>query len=259
VHGGTFGIGEAARRAGISPDLIRYYERVGVLPRAPRTAGGFRSYSEDTIARLLLVRNAIRFGFSSKELAGFLKARESGRPPCQSVRAAGARLLQEMDEQLARMQETRAAMTETLAAWDTRLSRTPSGAPAHLLTIIPDAPQPRRRSAPVRPAKIQLRPATAVPESAVASNRPGVPDAHDETVATEADERLGRIEALVHKLAAELESVREEARIVAESISAHSKARVETAKRAQQNARDAERRAADREQRTQQRTRRKRR
>ena len=259
MHGRTCGIGEAARRAGVSPDLIRYYERVGVLPRAPRTAGGFRSYSEDTIARLLVVRNAIRFGFSSKELAGFLKARESGRPPCQAVRAAGQRLLQEMDEQLARMQETRAAMTDTLAAWDNRMSHTPSGAPAHLLTIMPDAPQPRRPRVLAPATKIQCRSADAVQESAVPSSRTGVSELPDVNARDEANDRLGRIEALVHKLAAELESVREEARIVAESITAHSKARVETAKRAQSNAVDAARRAADREKRTQQRTRRKRR
>jgi DNA-binding transcriptional MerR regulator len=74
VLGRTFGIGEAARRAGVSPDLVRYYERVGVLPRAPRTAGGFRFYSDETVARLIFVKNAIRFGFTSKELAGFLKS-----------------------------------------------------------------------------------------------------------------------------------------------------------------------------------------
>jgi DNA-binding transcriptional MerR regulator len=138
VPGKTFRIGEAARRAAVSPDLIRYYERVGVLPRAPRTAGGFRYYSDETVARLLFVRNAIRFGFTSKELAGFLKARESGRPPCHSVRAAGQRLLKEMDEHLARLQEARAAMADTLAAWDARLDKTPAGAPAHLLTMVPE-------------------------------------------------------------------------------------------------------------------------
>lgn len=141
MPGTTFGIGEAARRAGVSPDLIRYYERVGVLPRAPRTAGGFRYYSEDTIARLLFARNAIRFGFTTKELAGFLKARDSGRPPCASVRSAGQRLLEEMDERLARLNEARAAMVETLGAWDARLAHTPAGKAAHLLTMVPQAPQ----------------------------------------------------------------------------------------------------------------------
>jgi DNA-binding transcriptional MerR regulator len=138
------GIGEAARRAGVSPDLIRYYERVGLLPRVPRTAGGARCYSEETIARLLFVRNAIRFGFSAKELAGFLRARDVGRPPCASVRVAGERLLEEMDAQLARLHEARTMMAETLAAWDERLRRTPPGTAAHLLTMVPDAPRPRR-------------------------------------------------------------------------------------------------------------------
>jgi len=141
----TFGIGEAARRAGVSPDLIRYYERVGVLPPAPRTAGGYRYYSEETLTRVLFVRNAIRFGFSSKELSSFLKARDSGRPPCTSVRAAGQRLLSEMDEQLAQLGQARTVMAQTLAAWDARLERTPAGAAAHLLTMVPDRPSVDRR------------------------------------------------------------------------------------------------------------------
>jgi DNA-binding transcriptional MerR regulator len=150
VPGTTFGIGEAARRAGVSPDLVRYYERVGVLPRAPRTSGGFRFYSDATVARLLFVRNAIRFGFTSKELTGFLKARDSGRPPCHSVRAAGQRLLQEMDDHLARLHDARTAMADTLAAWDERLQHTPDGAPAHLLKMVPDAPRATQKVIPRR-------------------------------------------------------------------------------------------------------------
>jgi DNA-binding transcriptional MerR regulator len=153
VPGKTFGIGEAARRAGVSPDLVRYYERVGVLPRAPRTEGGFRYYSDETVARLLFVRNAIRFGFTSNELAGFLKARDSGRPPCHSVRAAGQRLLKETDDHLARLHEAREAMAETLAAWDARLERTAAGTPAHLLTMVPNAPRATRRGLAARHRK----------------------------------------------------------------------------------------------------------
>jgi len=137
----TYGIGEAARRADVSPDLIRYYERVGLLPRAHRTTGGFGRYSEETITRLLFVRNAIRFGFTSKELAGFLKARDSGRPPCHAVRSAGQRLLKEMDEQLAGLQAARKAMAEMLAAWDGALEKTAPGASAELLTMLPDPPR----------------------------------------------------------------------------------------------------------------------
>src|ERR1051326_5616662 len=81
MSGATFTIGEAAARAGVSRDTIRYYERRGLLPPVPRTAGGYRCYTDAAVARVLFVRNAIRFGLGVKELAGFLRARDSGRPP----------------------------------------------------------------------------------------------------------------------------------------------------------------------------------
>jgi len=140
----TFTIGEAAKRAGVSPDTLRHYERVGLVPRAPRTAGGYRYYTDVSVARVLFVRNAIRFGFSAKELSGFLHARDHGRPPCQSVRDAGERLLREMDRELAELTAARASMAETLVAWDAKLARTPPGAAAHLLADMPKLP-PRRR------------------------------------------------------------------------------------------------------------------
>jgi DNA-binding transcriptional MerR regulator len=43
-------IGEAAALAGTSRDTLRYYERQGLIPKAPRTSGGYRSYSRSSIA-----------------------------------------------------------------------------------------------------------------------------------------------------------------------------------------------------------------
>jgi len=151
MSGATFTIGEAASRAGVSADTIRYYERVGVLPPAPRTAGGYRCYTDSAVARVRLVRNAMRFGFSMKEVAGFLQARDSGRPPCRAVRQAGATLLQELDRRLAELSAARVSMAATLAEWDARLACTPEGAPAHLLSTLPE---PRFR---IRDARFRIR------------------------------------------------------------------------------------------------------
>ena len=129
----TFTIGEAARRAGVSADTVRYYERRGVLPTAVRTANGYRRYADASVQRILFVRNALRVGFTLKQIATFLRARESGRPPCRDVRAAVGRLVEDMDRRIAEMVSSRAAVVEMLADWDQRLARTPAGTPTRLL------------------------------------------------------------------------------------------------------------------------------
>lgn len=133
MTGLSFNIAEAAARAGVSADTVRYYERIGVLPKPPRTDAGYRRYTDASVSRIRFVRNAARFGFPLKELAGFLRTRAAGRLPCQSVRAAGQRLLVEMDRQLADLASARAEMASTLIAWDAQLAATPPGAPALLL------------------------------------------------------------------------------------------------------------------------------
>ena len=130
---GTFTIGEAAARAGISADTIRYYERIGVLPKPPRSPAGYRRYSDAHVGRMVFVRNAARFGFPLKELAGFLKSREKGQLPCRTVRAAGDRLLADLDREIAELSAARAEMVRTLADWDRRLASAAPGAPARLL------------------------------------------------------------------------------------------------------------------------------
>jgi MerR family transcriptional regulator, copper efflux regulator len=135
---GTFTIGEAAARAGVTADTIRYYERIGLLPKAPRSASGYRRYSDASVARIVLVRNAARFGFGLKQLAGFLRARESGTPPCRAVKASAERLLEEIDRQIATLTEARASIAATVSDWEHRLERTSKGARAYLLdTLVP--------------------------------------------------------------------------------------------------------------------------
>ena len=129
-------IGEAAACAGVSRDTLRYYERQGLLPRPPRTAGGYREYADSIVDRVRFVRNALRFGFSVKQVAGFLRSRDAGRPPCREVRAAGERILSEIDRQIQELAATRDEVQRTLVEWDLRLAQTAPGRPARLLEAI---------------------------------------------------------------------------------------------------------------------------
>ena len=49
-------IGQVASGAGVNIQTVRYYERRGLLPRAPRTASGYRKYDPDAVARLRFTR-----------------------------------------------------------------------------------------------------------------------------------------------------------------------------------------------------------
>jgi DNA-binding transcriptional MerR regulator len=136
----TVSIKDVAARAGVSADTIRHYERIGALPPAPRTAGGYRRYSEAAIAQVAVVRNAVRLGFPLKDLAAFFRARAQGRPPCRSVRAAGQRLLEGMDRQISELTAARGELAGMLGRWDAALASTPDGSAAHLLSSLADVP-----------------------------------------------------------------------------------------------------------------------
>jgi DNA-binding transcriptional MerR regulator len=142
-------IGEVATRTGETRDTIRYYERIGLVPKPIRTEAGYRQYREGIVNRLALIRNAQRFGFSLREIARFLGIRDGGGKPCHDVRAAAQRMLQAADRQIAQMIETRTEMRATLNAWDAKLAATPANQPAHLLDSLKSGSgSPRSRSVP---------------------------------------------------------------------------------------------------------------
>ena len=132
--------GELARLAGVSPDTLRHYERIGVLARPRRKVNGYRQYDPAALDRVLLVRRALALGFTLQELRRLLAARERGKPPCHEMRRLASAKLAEIDLRLVQMRELRDLLARTLADWDARLDRTPEGRPAGLLESLAGEP-----------------------------------------------------------------------------------------------------------------------
>lgn len=79
-------IGVVARKIGLSVDAIRFYERNGLLPKAPRTEGGFRRYDANDVETLAFVRRVQGLGFKLSEIREFLRLRDDRVQPCAPVR-----------------------------------------------------------------------------------------------------------------------------------------------------------------------------
>ena len=78
-------IGELARRTGLAPSAVRYYEQLGLLPAPQRTASGYRSYAQDAVDRLAFIRSAQAVGLTLSEVGQVLRVRDVGEAPCRVV------------------------------------------------------------------------------------------------------------------------------------------------------------------------------
>ena len=115
--------GELARLAGVSSDLLRHYERIGVLPKAERAANGYRAYPAAALSRVRVARRAVALGFSLPELARIFGVRDRGGAPCRSVRALAGEKLRQVEASLAELRVLRRQLRRILVEWDGRLAK----------------------------------------------------------------------------------------------------------------------------------------
>src|SRR5579859_3699063 len=106
-------IGAVARRAGVRPSAIRYYESMGLLP-APRRVSGRRCYGPEVLPRLTLIAAAQRMGFTIAEISTLLQGFSADTPASARWRALAARKLPEVEALMARAQEMKTLLEEAL-------------------------------------------------------------------------------------------------------------------------------------------------
>jgi MerR family transcriptional regulator, mercuric resistance operon regulatory protein len=80
-----FAIGEMSRQTGVNIETIRYYERIGLMPKPDRTAGGNRQYDQDQLKRLYFLRRARDLGFSLEEIRGLFEMVDRKDFTCSEV------------------------------------------------------------------------------------------------------------------------------------------------------------------------------
>lgn len=110
--------------AGVTPDAIRYYERLGVLPRALRTAGGLRTYGGDALPRIRFIQQAQALGLTLNDVRELVASEgRSGHQRCRRVRDLLKSRLADIDARLKEMQAFRRTLRAHLNACEQALTR----------------------------------------------------------------------------------------------------------------------------------------
>ncbi|MGV8838970.1 MAG: MerR family transcriptional regulator [Bauldia sp.] len=106
----TISIGEAAGRTGVKVPTIRYYEQVGLLPAAGRTAANHRHYSADELRRLSFIRQARELGFSVPSIRELLELKDKPDHPCSDAHRIARLRLNEVTRRIESLLKLRSTL-----------------------------------------------------------------------------------------------------------------------------------------------------
>lgn len=103
-------IGRVARELGLGAATLRYYERLGLLPRTPRTASGYRLYDRNAAQRLRFIRRAQALGFSLEQVAELLALHDNPRGTARQVKRLTEAKIADLEARIRDLEQMKRAL-----------------------------------------------------------------------------------------------------------------------------------------------------
>ena len=113
-------IGEVAAGAAVNIQTLRYYERVGLLPKPARGTSGYRAYGGDAVRRVRFIKRAQELGFTLAEIADLLAFREEAARSCDRVEARASATVERISEKIHDLERMRTALSRYVNACRSR-------------------------------------------------------------------------------------------------------------------------------------------
>jgi MerR family mercuric resistance operon transcriptional regulator len=110
-------IGELSRRTGCNIETVRYYERIGLLPK-PSRRGTYRCYEPEDVGRLAFVRRARELGFTLDEVRTLLTLATGGQDACADVREIAATHLAAVQAKIVDLRAMESALAQAVRGCD---------------------------------------------------------------------------------------------------------------------------------------------
>ncbi|HXH13545.1 MAG TPA: heavy metal-responsive transcriptional regulator [Alphaproteobacteria bacterium] len=110
----AYTIGQLARAAGVPTSTVRYYERIGLLHADGRTAGNYRLYGREALARLRFIRAAQATGFTLEDVTTILQLRDATPNLCQEVQDLIEERLADLERRMADLRHVQRVLKAVL-------------------------------------------------------------------------------------------------------------------------------------------------
>lgn len=112
----TVTIGELARRAHVTPETLRHYERLGLLQPSRPSCGSHRRYGTEEARRLRFIRRALDLGFSLPDVRDLLSLAEGEEGGVARVKALASARVKTLDARIADLVRLREALAALVAS-----------------------------------------------------------------------------------------------------------------------------------------------
>lgn len=111
-------IGELGKATGTKVETVRYYERIGLLAKPPRTGGNYRAYGEEALGRLSFIRRARDLGFPLDQVRALLSLSDDRGRDCATVDALARDHLAEVARKISDLQALRRELAALIDSCD---------------------------------------------------------------------------------------------------------------------------------------------
>jgi len=112
---GPYSTGEVAALSKTHIESIRYFERIGLIPKAGRMASGHRRFGEEHLRRLIFIRRARDMGFSQDEVRTLIALSDGSPNSCAGVKAVAEANLRVIRDRIARLKRLERLLAGTSA------------------------------------------------------------------------------------------------------------------------------------------------
>ena len=120
-------VSEIADKAEVTPEVVRYYLRIGLLKSEVKDANGYRRFSNNHLRRLYFIRRAKQLGFKLSEIAEILRMATCRTTPCPMVRDIVRRRIEDNRVDLDSLRALQRRMERALARWRGMRNGVPDG------------------------------------------------------------------------------------------------------------------------------------